>query len=103
MKTLHVVPSIDVAQGAGLGASALELHRQMLVDGSESRLLTTGNIPDRSPNVETLPVAFQNPFFLRSAKSQLFELGDYRDGRCPPTWTLYSLELVHWGGLCGTR
>ena len=63
MKTLHVVPSIDVERGAGLGASALALHRQMLEDGFKSRLLTTGILSYHPPGVETLPLAVQNPFF----------------------------------------
>lgn len=66
MKLLHIVPSIEVATGGGLGAAALALHRQLLADGEDSALITTASAIAGSSSFEKvtqLPLIRPNPFF----------------------------------------
>ena len=61
---LHTVPSIDVADGGGLGGAALALHQQLLADGANSHLVTTGRRGrNDGPGITALRLARRNPFF----------------------------------------
>lgn len=66
MKIVHTVPTIDIKVSAGLGQSALETHRQLLVRGHDSIMLTMWpphSSLSRTPGVVPLPWPGANPFF----------------------------------------
>lgn len=66
LRILHVVPSLDTSRGAGLGASAFELHTQMLREGRDSHLYTAepGLHRDADPRHLSCPPSYpRNPFF----------------------------------------
>lgn len=64
LKLLHTVPSIDVADGGGLGGATLALHQQLLADGEQSRLVTTGSRGRiDAKNITSLRILRRNPFF----------------------------------------
>lgn len=57
MRHLHFTQSLEPLQGGGLGRAALDLHLQMLQDGSASRLVAT-----RSPDFDRVwPETVQYP------------------------------------------
>jgi glycosyltransferase involved in cell wall biosynthesis len=64
LKILQTVPSIDLVNGGGLGVAALALHRRLLADGHNSRLITTRrNGGTHEPGVTAVRMMFSNPFF----------------------------------------
>ena len=74
LRTLHVVPSIDLQRGAGLGASAFTLHKQMLEEGFDSQLYTletgaNGYLTER--DIVCPPAFSNNPFFFNPGSFEL--------------------------------
>lgn len=88
MKLLHTVPSIDLANGGGLGAAALALHQQLLVDNHQSHLVASSR-EERSDlhHFTRLPIAWPNPFFY-----------DYRN-RALLNAAVREADVVHVHGL----
>jgi glycosyltransferase involved in cell wall biosynthesis len=85
LRHVHFTQSLEPLQGGGLGRAALELHLQLLQDGTMSRLITT-----RAPSFNrTWPLTCQ---YARSGPPKVFFAKGLRRDACA---LLSDADVVH--------
>jgi len=100
MRHLHFTQSLEPLQGGGLGAAALDLHLQLLQDGSASRLVATRSAdfdrvwPETDQYVRQGPPTLYFARGLRRGSAQFVAQADVVHGHgfyVYPNWAMGSL------------